>query len=173
MPKITGSGFAPRILSDHSPCWLTASLRSASPDRHWRLNPHWLSLLPDHDSITRELLFFFEKTQRPYALNTHWDDFKNHARRILSSRINRLKRESNTILQLTSDKLLDLEVAYNSNPSCENLNRVKLQTRLVTQLHIEKAKQRVFFVNREYTNRERGPGGCCRTWPTWTRSPHS
>lgn len=61
LPKVMGSGFAPRILSDHSPCWLMASLQTASPVRQWRLNPYWLSLLSDHDSIARELLFLFGK----------------------------------------------------------------------------------------------------------------
>lgn len=78
-------------------------------------------------------------------INTFWDDFKAQARWILSTRINRLKQSSNLILQLTSDKLQELETAYNSNPTPENLDRVKLQSRMVTQLCTEKAKQSIFF----------------------------
>lgn len=63
LPKVTGVGFAPRALSDHSPCWILASLLTTAPKEVWRLNPYWLSVLTEHDTIERELQFYFTEGQ--------------------------------------------------------------------------------------------------------------
>lgn len=78
-------------------------------------------------------------------LNSQWNRFKIHARWILSTRINRLKLSSKLIIQLSLDKLQELEITYNTHPTSENLNKVKLQAHTVTQLYTEKAKQHIFF----------------------------
>lgn len=89
--------------------------------------------------------YFLDRPRDSPTLNLYWDEFKVQAHRTLSTRINRLKQSSNLIIQLTSDKLQELESIYNSNPTPENLDKVKLQSHMVTQLYIEKAKQRIFF----------------------------
>lgn len=45
----------------------------------------------------------------------------------------------------SEDTLRDLEEAYNTLPTPDNLNNVKLQTREVSELHLKKAKQRLLF----------------------------
>lgn len=49
------------------------------------------------------------------------------------------------IVKLIADKLQELEEAYHMHPSPENLGRVKLQARTMSQLYLEKARQKVFF----------------------------
>lgn len=81
--------------------------------------------------------------------------FKLYAKRVLDGRIKRLKTSSKMIVQLTETTLQELEV-YNTHPSPENLNKVKMQERVVSQLHIEKAKQGLFFCKtRIYEHGER------------------
>lgn len=58
LPKVTGVGCTLRALSDHSPCWMTASLLNTAPKHVWRLNPYWLSVLTEHKNIERELQFY-------------------------------------------------------------------------------------------------------------------
>lgn len=81
-------------------------------------------------------------------IKTHgmeWDTFKAQARRLLSSKINRFKMSSKLILPMTTDKLLELENAYALDPNSDNLQKVKLQTRVINNIHIEKARLQVFF----------------------------
>lgn len=79
LPKVTGLGFAPRALLDHSPCWLLVSLLNMAPNHMWRLNPYWLSALTDHSTIERELQFCFTEGQSSLTFNSRWDAFKLHA----------------------------------------------------------------------------------------------
>lgn len=46
---------------------------------------------------------------------------------------------------MSAEKLRELEEAYNTLPSPDNLNKVNLQARVVSQLYLEKAKQCLFF----------------------------
>lgn len=75
---------------------------------------------------------------------------------ILSTWINRSNRFSKRIILKSSDKLQELEEAFNGHPSHENLDRVKLQARDVTRLYTEKARQRLFFCKQKvFENGER------------------
>lgn len=46
---------------------------------------------------------------------------------------------------MTTDKLTELENLYATDPNSDNLQKVNSQTRVVNQIHIEKARQQVFF----------------------------
>lgn len=161
LPTITGSGIAPRALSDHSPRWITVSILRVVPIHIWRLNPFWLSVVPDLEGIARELHYILNNPKTTETVPLAWDVFKNQARRILSSRINRFKQSSKLILQLTTDKLQELETAYALDPSSDNLQKVKLQTRVVSQMHIEK-NNKCFFANNGYLNMGNKQGKCWR-----------
>lgn len=65
---------------------------------------------------------------------------------MLSSQINRAKTSSKAILCQASDKLDLITREFQNDPSQERASALKLQTRLVDQLHFEKAKQKLFFV---------------------------
>lgn len=65
--------------------------------------------------------------------------------RVLDTRITRLKKSSKVIVHMSAEKLRELEEAYNTLPSPDNLNKVNLQARVVSQLYLEKAKQCLFF----------------------------
>lgn len=39
LPKVTGTGFTPRILSDHAPCWMQVSLLKPPPHFHLETKP--------------------------------------------------------------------------------------------------------------------------------------
>lgn len=124
---------------------MLASLLGTAPNQVWRLNPFWQSTLTDHEAIARELKYFFPEGQSSLSFNSRWDAFKIHASRVLDMKINRLKKSSKMIVQLTAEKLQELEEADHTHPSPENLRRVKLQARTMSQLYLEKARQKVFF----------------------------
>lgn len=74
-----------------------------------------------------------------------WEAFKLHARSILSRRINRLKASSTLLLRQASEKLVSIMNEFALKPTPSNVLTLKLQTRIVDQLHYEKAKQKHFF----------------------------
>lgn len=77
-PRLTAAGFSPRSLSDHCPYWATLSLPHKKTPATWRLNPFWLTLLPQDDDIVadwEQYLAINEGTATPQSV---WDAFKLH-----------------------------------------------------------------------------------------------
>lgn len=145
IPNLLSVGFGARVLSDHSPYWITLQLPSSPPSRLWRLNPFWLATLTDVEIIQREWSFYFQSNQGSASLRMVWEAFKSHARLTLSTHINRHKASSNNILQQAEEHLGSLEQAFLANPTPTNSTQLRLQSRLTDHLHFEKAKKGIFF----------------------------
>lgn len=82
-------------------------------------------MIPDLEGITKELQYILNDTCIADIAGMEWDTFKNQARRLLLSKMHRFKQSAKLILQLTTDKLQELEAAYASDPSYENRPKSK------------------------------------------------
>lgn len=111
----------------------------------WRRNPFWLSILSNLDIIQSEWEHFFRTDDGSASAGNVWDAFKLHARMILSTHINRHKATSKVLLRQSEDHLHMLEQTFQSDPTAANATLVRAQSRLTEQLHVEKAKQGIFF----------------------------
>lgn len=152
---LTEAGFDVRVLSDHSPYWIRLQLPSPSITRIWRLNPFWLTILPDLDGLQHEWDHYFSTNDGTALTGSTWEAFKMHARMILSTRINRHKATSKQLISQAEEHLHTLEQNQNS-PTAANASLVHKQSRLTNQLHFEKAKQGIFFSKqRVYEHGER------------------
>ncbi|PIO29737.1 hypothetical protein AB205_0131390 [Aquarana catesbeiana] len=145
LPHLLDTGFDARVLSDHSPYWITLLLPAPPAVRIWRLNPLWLSTLPGLDVVQTEWEHFFRTNEGSAPVSIIWETFKLHAGMILSMRINRHKASSKLLLRQVEEKLHTLERDFQTDPTPANASLVCMQARLTDQLHIEKAKQGIFF----------------------------
>lgn len=145
LPMLEDSGYHTRSLSDHAPCWASLRLAPQAWPRTWRLHPFWLSALNNQDDIQREWQFYFNTNRGTASIGLIWEAFKLHFRSTLSRHINRLKASSKLLLQRASDRLVFVTNEFLSDPTPINASTPKLQTRIVDQLHYEKAKQKHFF----------------------------
>ena len=147
--RLSEAKFGPRLLSDHSPYWISLNVPIDKPRRAWRLNPFWLSLLPEDDDLSDEWKSYFETNTGSASAETVWESFKLHARMSLISRINKIKSDSAEV----SDKaMLDLSLAdrrYATDPTPEAAAALKLQTRVVNQLQFEQARRKLFFAKQK------------------------
>lgn len=117
LPRLSKVSFEPRLLSDHSPYSITISLPLNNPPRAWRLNPFWLTLLPEDDSLVMEWNRFFSENDHSASVTAVWDTFKLHARATLISRINLIKTKSVEALDEAILELTTLEQKYVVEPS--------------------------------------------------------
>lgn len=148
-PRLLETVFSPRLLSDHSPYWITISIPTDKPIRNWRLNPFWLSLFPEDDDLANEWKTYFSTNDKSAPVESIWESFKLHARMQLTSRINRIKSDSTGALDKAVTELSLTEQTYVNDPSPINASTLKLQTRVVTQLQYEKARQKLFFAKQK------------------------
>lgn len=138
--------FCPRLLSDHSPYWITISTSTTRPPRAWRLNPFWLSLLPEDDILVNTWKQYFLENERSASPSVVWEMFKVHVRATMISSINKLKADSAAAIDKAMAELSSSEHAYAQNPKpALAAALLKLQTRVVNQLQYGKARQRLFF----------------------------
>lgn len=105
LPHLVDVGFDTRVLSDHSPYWIKLRLPNPPAARVWRLNPFWLNVLTDLDSVQLELDHFFRRNDGSASFRSVWEAFKMHARMILSTRINRHKATSKHLLGQAEEHL--------------------------------------------------------------------
>lgn len=101
--------------------------------------------MSDLESIQREWIYFFRTNQKSASVGSIWESFKQHARMILSSRINRHKASYKIVLQQAEECPSTLEQVFITDPSAANASLVRLQSRLTDQLYFEKAKWNLFF----------------------------
>lgn len=144
LPNLNNVGFSPRVLSDQAPYWITLLLRSPPPSHMWRLNPSWLIVIPDLAGVRNEWEFFsVNRDSAPFEIV--WDSFKFHARTVLSKRISRYKISSKWLLHHAEEHMVEMERVFQNNPFTDNAARVKMQARLVNNIHFEKAEQHIFY----------------------------
>lgn len=146
LPRLLGSGYHTRSLSDHAPCWATLQLTPFTGPHTWRLHPFWLSMLTDQEGIHKEWQFYFNVNRDTAPVGQVWEAYKLHVRTILSSRIHRIKASYNLILNQASDKADLLTKEFQNDPTQDRAAAIRLHTRLLDQLHYEKAKQKLFFL---------------------------
>lgn len=59
LPRLQNVTFGPRHLSDHCSYWITLSANIDKPSRSRRLNPFWLSLIPEDGNLLNEWKQYF------------------------------------------------------------------------------------------------------------------
>lgn len=57
-PYVVDSAYEPRLLSDHSPFWVSLTTMDSPIRPLWEVTPFWLTLFPDPDTIPKALLEF-------------------------------------------------------------------------------------------------------------------
>lgn len=77
-PRLREAAFCPRLLSDHSPYWMTLTAPVDKPPRPWRLNPFWLSLLPDDDELVNTWKLYFTENDQSASPSAVWESFKRY-----------------------------------------------------------------------------------------------
>lgn len=145
LPKLLQVSFGPRLLSDHSPYTMTISVPPKRPMRTLRLNPFWLTLSPEDESLATEWTHFFQNNVDSASMLAVWDAFKLHVRMTLTSHINKIKNDSMVAIEKAVKELHISEQTYMTDPSVTNANTLKLQMRLVSQMQYGKAKQKIVF----------------------------
>lgn len=145
LPLLKDSGYHTRSLSDHAPCWASLQLAPITGPHVWRLHTFWLSALGDQEDIPGEWQFFFNTNRGTAPVDMVWETFKLHVRATLSARINRLKASSKVLISQATEKLDSIANDFRMDPTPAKASALKLQTRMVDQLHFEKAKQKLFF----------------------------
>lgn len=145
LPRLLDAGFSPRSLSDHCPYWAMLSVPHNRPPTSWRLNPFWLTLLPEEDDLSTEWGNYFHINEGSASVQVVWEAFKKHARMILTNRINNLKRGSESAIIKAEESLRDAEKTFLEAPTADRADNLKLCSRVLTQLHYEKSKRKLFF----------------------------
>lgn len=156
-PRLRGVNFGARVPSDHSPYWIDLELKGSTVRSSWRLNPFWLSLLPEAPGLQDEWMHFFTANIGTAGMGTVWETFKTYARLILSNRISKYKHSSNIALTQAETHLQTLGQNFQSDPSIHNALTLKSHMRMVNTIHMEKAKRHIFFAKqRTFGHGERG-----------------
>lgn len=125
---LTEAGFDARVLSDHSPYWIRLRMPSPSITRIWRLNPFWLTILPDIENLQCEWDHYFNINDGTTLTGSTWEAFKMHARMILSTRINRHKVASKQLISQAEEHLHTLEQNFQNSPTAANASLVHQQS---------------------------------------------
>lgn len=111
----------------------------------WRLNPFWLTMLPEDDNLTIDWGQYFLNNEGIASPPVGWDAFKMHIRSTLITKINRLKRTSEMALTQASAEKLSVERAFIEDPMADRANNLKICSRLVEQMQYEKSKHKMLF----------------------------
>ena len=117
LPILGNVGFNPRALSDHSSYWIELRIDSPPTSYTWRLNPFWLTVVPDLEGAGSEWDFFFQTNRGTAPFGVVWDSFKSHARLILSQRISRYRKTSSLVVSQAEQSLVEAEREFTTNPS--------------------------------------------------------
>lgn len=150
LARLLETEFGPRLLSDHAPYWITLTFHIDKPPTSWRLNPFWLTLLPEDDDLSAEWETFFLENTSTASFPIVWETFKIHARATLITRINKIKANSSDIYERAETEFSRIEHIYQNDPSQANASHLKLQSRIMNQLQYEKARQKLFFAKQKY-----------------------
>ncbi|XP_040191922.1 uncharacterized protein LOC120925114 [Rana temporaria] len=137
--RLQKAGFCSCLLSDHAPYWVTLTPFTSSSTPNWRLNPFWLSILPDTDKLNTDNNFNCG-TAIPLAV---WKAFKKYARLLLTEHISRYKQSSKSSYVQAVAQVTSLEVLYETLPSADDLTRLKI--RVVYQMCYEWSRHNIFF----------------------------
>lgn len=73
---LVDSHYEPRHVSDHSPFWVELALPTTPQHFSWKLNPFWLTLIPDPDPIPELLTSFFLYNIDSADIGMVWDTAK-------------------------------------------------------------------------------------------------
>lgn len=147
--RIIDTAFCPRLLSDHSPYWTTLSIPIDKPRKPWRLNPFWLTLLPEDNDLQNIWEHYFTENDQTASFSAIWDSFKIYIRTTISSLINKIKADSADTFNRAVTELNTTEQEYASNPNLDIANRLKMQSRIVNQIQFSKARQKLFFTKQK------------------------
>lgn len=144
-PMLEAVGFYPRTLSDHAPYWVVLKFDSPLNTYTWKLSPFWLSVVPGLDEIGVEWDIFFQTNRNSAPFEVVWDSFKSHAHMTLAQRITKYKKNSSHALKQAEQALTVIEREFSSNPTHFNADQLKQQTRIVSNMHFEKAERNIFY----------------------------
>lgn len=111
--------------------------------------------LPEKDDLSVECRRFFLENVDSAPVSTVWDAFKIHSRSTLIMHIAKLKSTSEVALAQAITNLSSAEKTFTKEPSTSRATNLKLQTRVVEQLHYKKAKRKLFFHKQKYEHGER------------------
>uniref|UniRef100_A0A3Q3BNZ9 Reverse transcriptase domain-containing protein n=1 Tax=Kryptolebias marmoratus TaxID=37003 RepID=A0A3Q3BNZ9_KRYMA len=117
--RVMGSEYLPRLLSDHSPLVMSASIPDKVEGKYrWRLN---LTLLkqPEFCTFIREQINFFILTNKPSApsIFIFWDTLKAFLRGQIISYTKGIKKKYNLELNTLERQISDLEKIYQISPT--------------------------------------------------------
>lgn len=123
---------------------------------NWKLNPFWLIAVPDLGEAGIEWDFFFQTNRDTAPFGVIWDSFKSHARMVLSQRISRYRKTSSQVIRQAEQSIADAEKNFTDVPSPSTEDHMKLQARIVNNLHFEKAERKIYYSKqRQYKCGER------------------
>lgn len=92
-------GFNPCVLSDHASYLIELRIDSPSTSYAWKLNPFWLTVVPDLEGAGTEWYLFFQANRDTAPFKVVWDSFKFHARMVLSQCISRYRKTSSQVIR--------------------------------------------------------------------------
>lgn len=99
LPILGEVGFNPRVLSDHAPYWITLRTDPSPKTYTWKLNPFWLTVIPELEDVGAEWEFFFQTNKDTAPFEMIWGAFKSYARMLLSQRISRYRQNSSQVVR--------------------------------------------------------------------------
>lgn len=94
LPMVDSSQYHVRQMSDHSPFTIDLQLGAVRGKSLWKLNPFWLSLLPDPDPIPELLTSFFRQNIGSTDMAMVWEAAKAYLRGQFIREISHIKTKT-------------------------------------------------------------------------------
>lgn len=98
-PHVVDSAYEPRLLSDHSPFWVRLAIVDSTTHPLWRVNPFWLTFIPESDVIPKALSEFIQLNKNSASAAIVWDSLKAFLRDLIIREITNLAGEENIPLR--------------------------------------------------------------------------
>lgn len=145
---IDSSQYHARQISDHSPLTIDVRMGATRGNNLWKLNPFWLTLLPDPDPLPIALISFFKQNVGSTSIDTVWEAAKAFLcgqviKEILYIKTNTKKWENQLITDAQSSETL-----FIANPTDDTRRTWLASQSMLKQLSLQLAENKSFFCSR-------------------------
>ena len=139
-----------RGLSDHSPVQLSLDLHKIYLPMHWKMNPLWLQLFSDTESMRMQIQYFLDDNKLSAAPGVVWDTLKAFIRGMCIKEISFIKTRNRQWARDAEKAVEKAEERYLLDPIPERGREWIDAQKLYRTIHLQQADNKRFFTSQNY-----------------------
>lgn len=150
LPLVKIIQYEARGISDHSPLTVTLEWTEHLIRPMWKVNPQWLSLIPESSQIKQLLMGFFGDNKGSSSAMMVWDTMKAYLRGLIIKEISKIKLATRQWEEELTQRVKQTEQEYTSDPNREKFGAWQDAQNLYKKLVLTKAENNRFLQNQKH-----------------------